>query len=155
MRVIRVLLAFDKKMSPEFLNPAALALLLLRPAALVAAWRRGLFSKRPTSVSHSRARGVLAAAARILIVLTMVLGLAGLRVRTRTTDLALIFLVDVSASIPQAELSPIADFINGEVQRAGPRDYIGIIAFGTELSVELAPTRKEELAGWQLGGIKS
>jgi Mg-chelatase subunit ChlD len=91
----------------------------------------------------------------MVILLAAVLGLAGLRVRTRTNDLAIIFLVDVSASIPQAQLPGIADFINGEVGRASPRDYIGIIAFGGEPAVELAPTRKAELAGWQLADIKS
>src|SRR5215831_14600465 len=142
-------------MTPEFSNPAALSLLLLIPAGLFVAWRRGLFRKDPSSGRHSRRRGVLAAAIRMFIVLMLALGLSGLRVRTTTHDLALIFLIDVSASMPQSEVRPIAEFINSEIQQAGPRDYIGIIAFGVEPSVELAPTRKEELSGWQLADIKS
>jgi Mg-chelatase subunit ChlD len=142
-------------MIPEFSNPAALLLLLLVPAGLIVAWRRGLFTKRHSSIHSSRVRGILAAATRIVIVLAVVLGLAGLRIRTRTNDLAIIFLVDVSASIPRTELPRVAAFVNSEVGRANPRDYIGIVAFGAEPAVELAPTRKEELAGWQLGDIKS
>jgi Mg-chelatase subunit ChlD len=139
----------------EFDSPAALALLLLLPAALVLAWRRGLFSKGPNTVRRSRIRGILAATTRTFMILALVLGLAGLRIKTRTNDLALIFLVDVSASMPRAQRQQIAEFINAQVQRAGARDYIGVIAFGSEPSVELAPTRKQELEGWQFEDIKS
>src|SRR5215471_552622 len=142
-------------MTPEFSNPAALALLLLIPAGLFVAWKRGLFWKGPSSGRHTRRRGVLAATIRTVIGLMLALALSGLRVRTTTHDLALIFLVDVSASMPQTEGHHIAEFINSEIQRAGPRDYISIIAFGGEPSVELAPTRKEELAGWQLADMRS
>src|SRR5262249_3002830 len=142
-------------MIPEFNNPAALVFLLLIPAGLVAAWRRGLFTRRPGPGGGSRKRGILAATTRVAIVLAIVLGLSGLRLKTKTSDIALIFLVDVSASVPQANLRSIAEFINSEVQRAAPMDYIGIIAFGSEPSVELAPTRKEALCGWQPGDIKS
>ena len=44
---------------------------------------------------------------------------------------------------------------NGEIERAGPRDYVGVIAFGREPSVELAPTRKESLADWRIKEIAS
>src|SRR5215469_14127333 len=142
-------------MTPEFSNPAALALLLLIPAGLFVGWRRGLFWKGPRSGRHSWRRGLLAAAIRMVFVLVLILGLSGLRVRTTTHDLALIFLVDVSASMPRSEAHSIAEFINFEFQRADPRDYIGIIAFGSEPSVELAPTRKEELGPWQLSDVKS
>src|SRR6516162_1549028 len=103
-------------MIPVFNNPAALALLLLIPAALVFAWRRGLFSKGSNTRRHSRIRGVAAAASRTLVVLALVLGLAGLRIKTRTDDLALIFLVDVSASMPRAERQHVSEFVNAQVQ---------------------------------------
>jgi len=148
-------LAAANKMIPAFNNPAALALLVLIPAVLVLAWRRGLFSKGSNTRRHSRIRGVAAAAARTFVVLALVLGLAGLRIKTRTDDLALIFLIDVSASMPRAERQQVSEFVNAQVERARATDYIGVIAFGSEPSVELAPTRKLELEGWQLDDIKS
>ena len=50
----------------------------------------------------------------------------------------MIFLVDVSASVAQDNHQEIFDFINGETANAGARDYIGVIAFAREPSVELA-----------------
>jgi uncharacterized membrane protein len=94
-------------------------------------------------------------AIRLLLLLCLVLALAGVRVRTTTRDLAVIFLVDVSASVGPNQQSDVLAFINSEIDRAAPRDYVGVIAFGREPSVELAPTRKEMLAQWRLTEISS
>ena len=61
-------------------------------------------------------------------------------VRTTSRDLALIFLVDVSASVAQDQQRDTIEFINREVAKAAPRDFVGVIAFGRDASVELAPT---------------
>src|SRR5687767_11674250 len=122
-------------MGVEFTNPLALLLLSLIPAALYMA-RRGL-------ATLSRARGAASLVVRALILLLVVLALAGLRIRATSRDVAILFLVDVSSSIAQSERPMVLDLINREVERAAPRDYVGVIAFGSEASVELAPTRKE------------
>jgi Mg-chelatase subunit ChlD len=92
---------------------------------------------------------------RVLLIMLIVLALAGLRFRTTSRDLALIFLVDVSASISQDNRQEVLDFINSKTAGAGPRDYIGVIAFAREPSVELAPIRKEALGDWRLTEISS
>lgn len=134
-------------MKIEFINPLALLLLLLIPVSLYVA--------RHSLATLSRARARASVAARIIILLLVVLALAGLRVRTTTRDIALFFLVDVSASVASGEQEQVIAFINREVERAAPSDYIGVIAFGREASVELAPTRKEVLGDWRLSEISS
>jgi Ca-activated chloride channel homolog len=134
-------------MRVEFTNPLALILLALIPVAL--------YFARHSLANLSRLRGGLSLGLRILILLLVVMSIAGLRVRTASRDLALIFLVDVSASVAQDTRQPVIDFINGEVDRAALRDYVGVVAFGREPSVELAPTRKEALADWRLQEISS
>ncbi len=131
----------------EFTNPLALALLLLIPLALLIA-RRSL-------ANLSRARQVASITARALVFLLIIAALAGLRIRTASRDVALIFLVDVSASVAPCARQQVLDFINNETSRAAPRDYIGVIAFAREPSVEIAPTRKESLGDWQLTEINS
>jgi Mg-chelatase subunit ChlD len=134
-------------MGIEITNPWALALLVLIPAAL--------YSARHSLANLSRARARASIIVRVLLLLAVVLALAGLRVRTSSRDLALIFLVDVSASIAPDERAAAVEFINGEIERAASTDYVGVIAFGREPSVELAPTRKQELRDWRLTEISS
>lgn len=134
-------------MGIEFTNPAALLLLLLAPLT-VAGWRR-------TRLFTSKIRAGLIVSFRAAILVLIVLALAGLRLRTSSTDLAVIFLVDVSASVAQDEQRAAIEFINREVDRAPPRDFVGVIAFAREPSVELAPTRKEALPDRPLEQINS
>src|SRR6266850_4149832 len=131
----------------DFTNPAALLLLGLIPLAL--------YLGRNSLASLSSIRRVISLTARVLLILLIVLALAGLRFRTTSRNLALIFLVDVSASVAQDNRQEVLDFINSEIVIAGPRDYIGVIAFAREPSVELAPARKEALGDWRLTEISS
>jgi Mg-chelatase subunit ChlD len=131
----------------EFTNPLALLLLLLIPAAI--------FLARHSLANLSPRRTAWATGVRLTILLLIVVALAGLRIRTTARDLALIFLVDVSASVAQDQQKDILAFINAEMQRAAPRDYLGVIVFGRDASVEVAPTRKELLGDYQLTEISS
>src|SRR5262249_49140510 len=110
---------------------------------------------RHSLANLSGLRGRLSIIVRLGILLLLVLALAGFRVRTSSRDVALVFLVDVSASVAQDSRAGVFDAINGEIERAGPRDYVGVVAFGREASVELAPTRKETLGDWRLKEIAS
>jgi Ca-activated chloride channel homolog len=131
----------------EFTNPLAFLLLLLVPAAIYLA--------RHSLANLSRKRAIWSTGVRLTILLLLVLAIAGLRIRTTARDLALIFLVDVSASVAPDQQKEVINFINNEARRAAPRDYIGVIAFGRDASVEVAPTRKEILGDWQLSEISS
>ncbi len=134
-------------MKIEFTNLSALILLVLIPAAIYLA-RSGL-------ANLSRARSAVSITLRALILLALVLALAGVRLRLETRDLAVIFLVDVSASVDREEQARALEIINREIEGAGPRDFIGVVAFAREPSVELAPTRKELLGDWRLAEINS
>lgn len=131
----------------DFTNPLVLFLLSLIPLAL--------FLARNSLANLSSTRRTLSIAARVLLITLVVLALAGLRFKTTSRDLALIFLVDVSASVKQDDRQEILDLINGEIANAQPRDYVGVVAFAREPSVELAPTRKEELGDWRITEISS
>ncbi|HJQ27016.1 MAG TPA: VWA domain-containing protein [Blastocatellia bacterium] len=134
-------------MKIEFTNPWALVLLALIPLAV--------YFARHSLANLSRRRGQVSLGVRTLLLLLMVLALAGLRVRTSSRDVAVLFVVDVSASVAQESRTAVLDAINSEISRAGPRDYIGVIAFGREPAVEMAPTRKETLGEWRIKEIAS
>jgi Ca-activated chloride channel homolog len=134
-------------MKIEFTNPWALVLLALIPLAV--------YFARHSLANLSRRRGRASLTLRAVILLLVVLALAGLRIRTSSRDVALLFLVDVSASVAQDSRASVIDAINREINRAGPRDYVGVVAFGREPAVELAPTRKETLGDWRLKEIAS
>lgn len=134
-------------MKIEFTNPLALLLLVLVPAAIYLA--------RHSLANLSRRRQGASLAARLLILLLLVLALAGLRLRATSNDLAVLFLVDVSASVAPDQKQQVIEQINAEIARAAPADYLGIVAFGKDAAVELAPTRKEMLGDWRLTEINS
>jgi hypothetical protein len=134
-------------MRVDFTNPPALFLLSLIPLAL--------FLARNSLNNVSSTRRVFSTTARVLLLLLIVLAVAGLRFRTTSRDLALIFLVDVSASVKQDNRQEVLDLINGEIANAAKRDYVGVVAFAREPSVELAPTRKEALGDWRISEISS
>ncbi len=131
----------------EFTNTAALVLLGLIPVAIYLA--------RHSLAALARRRARAAIALRVLILLLIVMALAGLRIRLATRDLAVIFLVDVSSSVSPGAGRAAVEFINSEIERAAPRDYVGVVAFGRDPVVELAPSRKETLADWRLVEISA
>lgn len=134
-------------MTIELTNPWALLLLALVPAAIYLA--------RHSLANLTRVRARVSITIRVVILLLVVLALAGLRLRLASRDVAVIFLVDVSASVAQSERRTAIDLINSEIERAGPRDYVGVIAFARDAAVEVAPTRKELLGQWKLTEISS
>ena len=131
----------------EFTNTAALVLLGLIPVAIYLA--------RHSLAALARTRARTAVALRVLILLLIVMALAGLRIRLATRDLAVIFLVDVSSSVSPGAGRAAVEFINSEIERASPRDYVGVVAFGRDPVVELAPSRKESLGDWRLVEISA
>src|SRR5882724_374279 len=117
----------------DFTTPEALLLLGLIPLVL--------YFARNSLANLARVRRVSSNSARLSLILLIALALAGLRIRTTSRDLALIFLVDVSASVAQDNRHEVLDFINNEIANAGPRDYLGLIAFAREPSLPLANKR--------------
>jgi Mg-chelatase subunit ChlD len=142
-----IVLSTPAPMKIELINPIALLLLALIPVAF--------YLSRHTLANLSRLRAAASIGVRSVILLMVVLALAGFRVRSSSSDLAVIFVVDVSASVAPDEQLDVIDFINGQIDRAAPRDYLGIVAFGREALVEVTPTRKEVLGDWRLAEISS
>jgi hypothetical protein len=135
------------RMSIDFTNPIALLLLGLIPLAI--------FLARRSLAGLAGGRAVIVSSVRITVILGIVLALSGVRLTSTSQDLALIFLIDVSASVPSEQRDVALEFINREIERTSERDFIGVIAFAREASVELAPTRKEALGQWRLTEISS
>ena len=116
-----------------FDQPGYLALLAVLPL-LVALSVRSL-------AGLGAARRLLAITLRCAVVLLMVLALAGAHRRQRIDDLAVLFLMDRSRSVP-AELQRAAfDYLTkAGTQRKGG-DRVGVIAFDGAAAVEQLPMR--------------
>lgn len=130
-----------------FTNTSALLLLAMIPLVI--------YVSRKSAGHLSSKRRFCSLGFRVLLILLIVFALAGLQSRKNSRDVALMFLVDVSASVAQEDRAQVLDFINNQTASAGPRDYISVIAFAREPAVELAPTRKDSLRDWRITEISS
>lgn len=117
----------------RFETPGYLALLALIPLLILLSFR-SLAGLGPV-------RRVLAILMRCAVVTLMVLALAGAQ-RVRTNDfLSVIFLLDRSSSIPQAEQQQAFEFIEQATAELRPaKDRVGIIAFDGRSAVEQLPS---------------
>jgi Ca-activated chloride channel homolog len=131
----------------EIANQAALLLLLLIPPVI--------YLSRRSLANLSRIRTLITTAVRVVLIVLIVLSLAGVRFKSSSNDVGLIFLVDVSASVPSGRLPQTVELINRQIEQAAPNDYLGVVAFGGEPSIELFPTRKIDLGDWRLTEISS
>jgi uncharacterized membrane protein len=113
------------------LHPELLILLLLLPAMFIA-WR--LY---PPPLRRGRSRFALGL--RLVAVLVLVLALAQLRVSTQPQRRVLIAVVDLSASV-RASVEQEAQAVRALQSAKGPDDLFGVVTFGRDVQVELAPT---------------
>jgi uncharacterized membrane protein len=121
----------------RFESPGYLALLALIPL-LIALSYRSLAGLGPV-------RRWVAVTFRALVVLVMVLALAGVYRTEEIDDLAVIFLVDRSDSIPvEAQRDALRFMARAAEQRTGD-DRIGVIAFDGVADVEQTPMKSLEL----------
>ncbi len=124
-------------MTLSFVRPEWLWLLLLVPGFwLVARW-----SRRP--MSRGRWRVVLAL--RGLLVAAVVLALAEPEIRRRVDDLAVVFLVDASASIGSRGEQRALDYVRAAVEHQGAHDQAGVVLFGADAVIEQAPRERLEV----------
>lgn len=73
---------------------------------------------------------------RLAIVIFAVLGLAGLQVRLPARRLAVLFVLDMSDSIPPDRKRWAIDMVNQAARRMGPRDAAGLVVFGGDAYLE-------------------
>ena len=112
--------------------PVWLWLLLLAPAAW---WvgRRGLAALGP-----GRRRWALAL--RLAVLACLALALADARVRWRPDETTVIFAIDRSESVGEAEGDRALALVNQALALKPSRDRAGVVVFGEEALVERAPT---------------
>ena len=115
----------------EFANPwflALLAILLLLPLAL----RRSL-------AGFGRAQRVACMTVRAVLLVLIILALAGVRALLPSSDVAVIFAVDGSASISPEAANAARDFAETALRSMGAGDTAGVVDFARDAQVRQAP----------------
>lgn len=123
----------------EFAHPWFLALLAVAPLWLLLAMRRSL-----ADLSAAQRRACFAM--RLAILSLLVLALAGGRLRTVSRKLAVLFLVDQSASISADARKAAHDFIAASLPRKAAGDAAGVIGFAKSAAVLQPPAERLRLA---------
>lgn len=126
-----------------FTSPLALLLLLLLP---LFAWLA--FVAQDNILRHKRE--VISLVLRLVIILCLVLSLAGLEILRGGDELAVVFLVDVSDSMPEEAVAAQLDYIRQAMAAMGPDDQAAIVLFGADALVE-----RPMLPGGALGLVTS
>lgn len=123
----------------RFTSPLFLLLLLLVPVVVWMgapakghAWRRELFSL------------IL----RLAIILCLIFALAGLEIVQRGDDLAVVFLVDVSDSMPLSAISAEVDYVEQALAAMRPDDQAAVVLFGADALVERPMSTAKELSAF-------
>lgn len=111
----------------RFTTPLFLLLLLLVP---ITVWM-GAPGKGP-----ARRREVVSLILRVIILLSLILGLAGLEIVRRGNDLAVVFLMDVSDSMPREAISAEVDYVARAMEAMSADDQAAIVLFGADALVE-------------------
>ncbi|WP_060687622.1 VWA domain-containing protein [Ardenticatena maritima] len=120
-------------------HPNMLWLLVLVPPLLWLAWR----APRPAQ----RGRKLAAMALRGLLMSALVLALAGLHVRLPVDDTAVVFLIDLSDSVPPAQQEAAVTFVRRALQARGEHDVAGIVVFGKNALVERTVGALQDVPG--------
>lgn len=119
-----------------FTEPRWLLLLLLAPVFWWLARRYG--------ASLSPFRAWLALTLRVLTLAALTLALAGFTLMQTHDELAVLFLIDGSDSIPPVARNEALKFATEALPAARTGDRAGILVFGRDAMVETAPTDKLE-----------
>ena len=122
----------------EIAHPRFLILLLVVPL-LVLTMRRSLADMTPS-------QRAVCFALRSLILSLLALALAGIWLRLPADDLAVLFLVDDSASISDAAKKQAHDFIAESLKKIHANDEAGVLGFAGETAVWQAPSSNLKLA---------
>ncbi|HVF85264.1 MAG TPA: VWA domain-containing protein [Abditibacteriaceae bacterium] len=116
----------------SFLNPWALA--LFPPLVAFFAW-----TSRRTLADLSNGRRRLALGVRVLVCGLLILALAGAQLVRFNRDLAVMFVVDYSDSVGPDAKERAAQFIENAVKNRRAGDQWGVVVFGRDAFIQLAP----------------
>ncbi len=126
----------------SFTTPGAL--LLFPPLAAYFIW---LAQRSLADLSLARRR--LAVAMRLLLTALIVLALAGCQIVRFNRNLATMFVLDYSDSITAEAKSKAVSYIQKAAESKGPNDEVGVVVFGREAYIDLAPTTVKSIRGIQ------
>src|SRR6266542_793679 len=121
----------------RFTQPLFLLLLLLVPLVVYI----GAPSK-----GASRRRETFSLALRLIIILCLILAIAGLEIVQSGNNLAVVFLVDVSDSMPQQAVDSEVEYVRQALKSMSADDKAAIILFGADALVEQPMSSLNELA---------
>jgi uncharacterized membrane protein len=124
-----------------FVRPILLLLLPTLPYFAYLGWPRG---------RYGRGRAWTALVLRCLIVLLIILSLAGAQSVHGGDELAVVFLVDASDSVPEVERERALAFVEEALAAMGPDDRAALVLFGADALVE-----RPMMGGGELGEILS
>ena len=119
----------------SFSHPYYLLLLLILIPLAVWVFRQSL-------ADLHGGRGRWALGARLALLSLLALAVAGVAVSQPTRKLAVLFVLDRSASIPPEQQQWAVDFINATRRSMGANDKAGILVFGSDAYLELEPRAK-------------
>ena len=120
----------------RFTSPLFLLLLLLVP---VVVWMAA-----PSAKHRARRRELLSLILRLIIILCLIFSLAGLEIVQRGDNLAVVFLVDVSDSMPAEAIAAEVGYVGAALEAMSPDDQSAIVLFGADSLVErpMSPVRE-------------
>jgi Mg-chelatase subunit ChlD len=121
----------------RFTAPLFLFLLLLVPLTAWMGWPAKGQARRRESVSL-----IL----RLVILLCLIFSMAGLEIVRSGNELSVVFLMDVSDSMPQEAIDSEIAFIQDAVSAMGPDDQSAIILFGSDALVDRPMSAVNELS---------
>jgi Mg-chelatase subunit ChlD len=121
----------------RFTAPFFLFLLLLVPLTAWIGWPAKGAARRRESVSL-----IL----RLVILLSLIFSMAGLEIVRSGNELSVVFLMDVSDSMPQDAIDTETAFIQNAVEAMGPDDQSAIILFGSDALVDRPMSAVNELS---------
>lgn len=96
-----------------------------------------------------RGRALVSMALRALIVASLVLALAGFQIVRSSDQLAVVFLIDASDSMPPATVEQARQFAEQGISGMRPDDQAAIIVFGSDARVERPMTPSREVGPLQ------
>ncbi|KAF0242888.1 MAG: hypothetical protein FD180_3690 [Planctomycetota bacterium] len=82
---------------------------------------------------------------RAIAVTALALAVAGLRQVRLSDELAVIFVIDRSRSIPAEDEARALEWVQETAKEAGRREEVGLVVFGREASVEVSPAPRLDL----------
>jgi len=122
----------------QFTKPLALISILVLPLFFFLGWpARG----------YNRRREIISLAVRVAICLCLVMAIAGLEIREwgQGNKLAVVFLLDVSDSMPDAAIQSGINYIQQAIASMAPDDQAALVVFGQEALVERPMSAIREL----------